>query len=212
MQGDKILIQPEHKKAGDVIYPLIKSEVKDDLYVITVGGESGSGKSEVATVLANKFKDDGVKFLILQQDDYFIYPPKTNHEIRKKDIGKIGPGEVRLNLLEEHIKSLKEKHPISKPTMNFDLDKATIQELSLDDIKILIIEGTYTTLLKGVNKKIFIAKSYLDTKKFREKRKRDTKDAHFLEEVVKIEHTIIKEHEKLADIVLDREYNIKFVK
>jgi len=212
MKGDKILIESAHKKAGENVYPLIKPEVKQDLYAITVGGESGCGKSEVATVLSNKFKENGLSTLILQQDDYFVYPPKTNHKMRKQDISRVGLGEVKLKLLEKHINALKQGKSIKKPVMNFDLDKEDTELLQPGNIRILIIEGTYTILLGSVDKKIFIDKSYLNTKKFREKRARDTVDAKFLEEVVRREHEIIKEHKEMADIVLDFEYNIKYIK
>lgn len=212
MEGDKIVIEEGHKRAGENVYPIMKPEVTDNLYVITVGGESGCGKSEVATVISNKFENDGMKTLILQQDDYFKLPPKTNHKKRKENINKIGTNEVRLDLLSQHLLQLKQNKPIEKPVMNYDMDKENKETLNPENLKILIIEGTYTTLLDNVDKKIFIAKNYKDTKKFREKRNRDTEDAKFLEKIVEIEHNIIKQHKKIADIVLDSEYNLKSVK
>lgn len=209
MKGDKIVVEKGHKRAGENLYPIIKPEVNpEEVYVITVAGESGSGKSEVATVLTQKFQKDGLNSLILQQDDYFKSPPKTNHEKRKKDISRVGPEEVRLDLINQHIKTLKKGESIEKPEMNFELDKEYTKTVEPVDLNILIIEGTYTTLLEPVDKKIFINKSYLDTKKFREKRARETEDPYLLENIVKREHAIINQHKELADIVLDKEYNL----
>lgn len=210
MKGDKIVVEEGHKKAGENLYPLIKSEIDpDEVYVITVAGESGSGKSEVGTVLSQKFKEDGLNCIILQQDDYFKFPPKTNHEKRKENINKVGPEEVRLDLINQHINSLKKGDSITKPEMNFDLDKENKEKVKPVNLNILIVEGTYTTLLKPVDKKIFIDKSFLETKKFREKRARETEDPQLLENIVKREHQIIKQHRKLADIILDENYNIE---
>ncbi len=44
--------------------------------------------------------------MIIQQDDYFVHPPKTNEQIREKNIGWVGPGEVRLDLLNENIREI----------------------------------------------------------------------------------------------------------
>lgn len=54
MIGDKLIIKPEHAKAagmiGDLLIPLIKRS--QGKFVISVAGESGAGKSEIAYSLA----------------------------------------------------------------------------------------------------------------------------------------------------------------
>jgi uridine kinase len=63
-------------------------------FTITIAGESGSGKSEIGAVLSDLLSEKDIKSIILQQDDYFVYPPKTNAEMRRKDLGQVGLSEV----------------------------------------------------------------------------------------------------------------------
>ena len=50
--------------------------------------------------------------------------------------------------------------------------------------------------------------TYIDTKKNRLKRARDIMNA-FNEQVLNIEHLIIKEHYKLSNMIIDSKLNIK---
>ena len=50
--------------------------------------------------------------------------------------------------------------------------------------------------------------TYLDSRKFRMKRGRDVINS-FNEQVLEIEHRIIKPHHKLANVIIDKELNTK---
>jgi uridine kinase len=71
MKGDILVIQEYHKRAASEIVPQIIERVrgKKTRYVITVAGESGSGKSETSMALANELEKYGIKSVILGQDD-----------------------------------------------------------------------------------------------------------------------------------------------
>ena len=103
MRGDSIVIEPHHKRAAegicDIILPVLRQS--NDRFVLTVAGESGSGKSETAAAVAEQLAQSGIQSYIFQQDDYFVYPPKSNDQARRKDINWVGPQEVRLDLLDE---------------------------------------------------------------------------------------------------------------
>ena len=110
MLGDSIVVEKHHLKAAagivEIVGPFI--EQHPGKYTISIAGESGSGKSETAMALADALKASGKSCLILQQDDYFVYPPKTNDQTRRADIGWVGPQEVRLDLLDAHLQSFRE--------------------------------------------------------------------------------------------------------
>ena len=67
---------------------------------------------------------------------------------------------------------------------------------------VLIVEGTYTTLLENVDLRTFINRTYHQTKKARLARARDP-DVGFLERVLEIEHQEISQHKARADVVMD---------
>ncbi len=210
MKGDILVIKDEHRKAAagalDLIWPDL--EAHSGKYAITVAGESGSGKSEIASVLAEKLAEKGMPSVILQQDDYFIYPPKTNAEVRRKNIGWVGSGEVRLDLLDQNLSDiLAGKETIEKPLAMFEEDRFTTEQLAVKDAQVAVAEGTYTTLLQNAHCHIFIDRTFRETKAARLERAREEQD-DFLERVLTIEHESISKHKAKAHIIVRADYSV----
>ncbi len=210
MIGDKLLIKPHHTDAARKIAKAISPEISpSDKYVIGIGGESGSGKSEIAYELKALLEKKKIKTLILHQDDYFKHPPKTNYKLRRKDISIVGTSEVNLTSINGHIRRFKnlKTTEINKPLVDFEKNKIDRETLKCKTTKVLIVEGTFTSLLKNIDKKIFLARTHKETLEARMARKRDKIDK-FDEHILAIEHRIISKHNKLADIILDANYSI----
>ncbi len=211
MKGDVIIVEEHHRRAAQVIVDKILPDIqqKDSRYTITVAGESGSGKSETAQAVADVLEAAGVKAAIYQQDDYFVYPPKSNDAARRKDISWVGPQEVRLDLLDTHLQAAWDgADSITKPLVIYAEDRITEEIMSLANAKVVIAEGTYTTLLQNVDTRIFINRNRLETMEARRKRGREQMDP-FIEDVLKIEHEIISKHRAKADIVITRDYEVE---
>ncbi|MCK4339216.1 MAG: hypothetical protein KAW92_05315 [Candidatus Cloacimonetes bacterium] len=212
MKGDKLIIHEGHLRAAKQICKIVFQEImkSKNKFIITIAGESGSGKSEIAESLSQLLSEKNIKSFIFQQDDYFIYPPKTNAEMRRKNINNVGLSEVNLALLDQHLKSiLQKKDEIDKPLVIFDEDRISDEIINLNDIQVIMVEGTYTTTLQNVNKHIFIDQTYIDTRESREKRAREEQD-EFLEKILKIEHKIISSHKSKADIIITRNYEVTY--
>ncbi len=211
MIGDKLVIKEHHTRVGRQISEKIVPEIKSTKgrYIITVAGESGAGKSETAHELARFLEDAGVKTVILGQDDYFVLPPKSNEAKRREDISWVGKNEVKIDLLEEHCLEIRATtvNAIKKPLVIFDEDKITEETLSLNGVKAVLIEGTYITSLENVDCRIFIDRTYKDTKATRAERARETQD-DFLTRVLEIEHKIISADREKADILIKKDYTI----
>ena len=208
MKGDILIIDDNHRKAArqavDIIFEDICGSRKK--YVITVAGESGAGKSEVAASIAEVLEKENMKCFIFGQDDYFVYPPKTNAAQREKDISWVGMQEVKLDLLDKNIKDVLDGNTkITKPLVDFDADKIGEETVDLKDYHVLIAEGTYTTILKNADCRIFIDRNKMDTIESRKKRAREAQD-EFLDRILTIEHEIISKHINLADIVITKEW------
>ncbi len=212
MRGDIIIVEDHHRAAAarivEQIAPAI--EAQQGRYVITVAGESGSGKSETAQALAEALSERGILAAIYQQDDYFVHPPKTNDRTRRDDISWVGSHEVRLDLLDAHLQlALDGADEVEKPLVIYEEDRIDSEVMDLRGVKVVIAEGTYTSLLEHVDTRVFIARNRLDTAEHRRKRGREGFDP-FLEEVLTIEHDIISQHRRLADVVITREYDVEF--
>jgi uridine kinase len=209
VKGDRLIIETWHIKAarqtGELLLPLLTGDT--GRFIITIAGESGSGKSEVAAALADVFSEQDISSVILQQDDYFVYPPGTNEEMRRKNIAHVGLSEVRLDLLDRNLEDILEgRSEITTPLVIFEEDRITGETTSLEGVRVVIVEGTYTTTLKNVHRRVFIDRTYIDTREKRKLRAREIQDA-FLEQVLEIEHDIISSHRSRADIIITRDYD-----
>jgi uridine kinase len=211
MEGDKLVIKDHHVKTAKEVAKVVIPEIKKSKtrYAITVAGESGSGKSETAYTIKQELESHHIKCFIFQQDDYFVYPPKTNAKMREKDINHVGTSEVKLELLDNNIKeAIEGKNEITKPLVYFDEDKVEEEKVNLEGIDVVIAEGTYTTSLSNAHKKVFIDKNYFDTKKTRIERSREKQD-DFLEQILEIEHKIISGHKSLAHLIITKDNELK---
>ena len=214
MKGDILIIDDNHRKAAAEVVDLIFETIcgGDKKYVITVAGESGAGKSEVAASIAEILEKENMKCFIFGQDDYFKLPPKTNARKREEDISWVGMQEVKLDLLDKNIRDVLDgNYVITKPLVDFDADKIGEETVNLKDYHVLIAEGTYTTTLKNADTRVFIDRNKLDTLESRKKRAREKQD-EFLEKILTIEHEIISKHKALADVIITKEWEAKLNK
>jgi uridine kinase len=176
--------------------------------VIAVAGESGSGKSVTAIDLAAVLNRAGIGAAIIHQDDYFIRPPRTNHEHRERDITSVGPQEVQLDLIGQHIAEFRAgAAAITGPAVNYAENRFETRTIPLAGCNVLVVEGTYVLHLDDTDIRIFLEATYQDTVEARRERNRDI-DAPFVQQVLQIEHGIIARQRARADIVISRDYRI----
>jgi uridine kinase len=205
MRGDKLVIEKHHTDRAAEICRLLADRIEGK-FVITVGGESGSGKSELASEIARLLTEQGLKAGILQQDDYFIFPPKTNHEMRRRNLEQVGPSEVKLDFLDSNLRSFKRgENPIYKPLVIYDEDRIITEEMGTRDMVVLVVEGTYTSLLRFADFRVFIDRDYHHTLEARKRRARDSFEP-FIVDVLEREHQIVSPHRALADVVIPADF------
>ncbi len=210
MIGDKLIIKDKHRRAAEQIVERILPALRScpRAYIISIAGESGSGKSEAGQAIADALIRRGFKTLVFQQDDYFVHPPKTNDRTRRKDISWVGMQEVRLDLLDKHLAQVRSGvRRIVKPLVVYEEDRITEETVSLEGITAVVAEGTYTTELENVDTRVFIDLTYLETLRSRLERAREAQD-EFLETVLEIEHRIISAHRSRADYIIDKQYEV----
>jgi VCBS repeat-containing protein len=210
MIGDKIVVKAHHLPPAEKIVDLTiqKIENSQSVFVFTVSGESGCGKSTLAIALEMLLDKRGFNTYIFHMDDYFVLPPSSNHNNRLLSIENVGPHEVNLDLLQSHIDALKKGvKKIDKPLVHYKDNKVHTVNVEFNDVKVIIVEGTYTTLMNNVDCKIFLERTYKDTYEQRSERGREEM-SDFIESVLEIEHKIISSHKIMADLLVDNEYNV----
>jgi uridine kinase len=199
----------------DKIVSYLSGEIacKTSRYIISVAGESGCGKSETANAIAVELEKLGFKSVILGQDHYCYLTPKFNDLKRKEDPEWLGPHvEIKMDLLQKNLRdAVKGEESITKPVINSVENSITDLNISLVGIKVVIAEGTYATLLRNVDTKIFIDRNRLDTLEDRKKRnRRNEVNDPFTEQILITEHKIIAGHKLLADIVVTKDFDVLF--
>ncbi len=211
MTGDIIHIKKHHLPPARKIFNIIQPRLEESnsVFTLSVGGESGSGKSTLSLAVKAVLEENGFHAFIFHMDDYFRLPPKDNHDRRMEDINHVGPGEVNLELLQDHIDRCREGvEMLRKPLVHYRENQIREVLVELEEADVVIAEGTYVTLLDHIDCKIFMQRNYRDTYESRLRRARDPMTS-FNEEVLKIEHRIVLQHREHADILVDKNYNVK---
>lgn len=179
--------------------------------VFAIAGESGSGKTHMAAALEFAFKQYEKNVLVLHMDDFFKLPPAQNHQKRLLDIAHVGPQEVDLLRLNSVLKAFQDKVSVIRiPQVHYYEDRIEELEISLSDFDILIIEGTYSFYLEHLNFKLFMSRTFEETRELRESRNRGNEvNNPFIEEVLAIEHQLISRKKIEANAFIDYHFNLQ---
>ena len=181
---------------------------RNDRTVVAVAGESGSGKSVTALCLARALNAEGILTTVLHQDDYFHRPPATNHAYRVANLDSVGPQEVNMALLSEHVAAFREGAAVvTVPTVDYEADRFVPQQRSFASCSVLIVEGTYVLAHVHADVRIFLQATSEDSRERRRVRNRDI-DAPIVDQVLAIEHSIVARQAERADILIDRDFHI----
>ena len=211
MIGDIIQIDEKHLSTAEQIFTILNTKIPSgnhDKYAVGIAGESGSGKSVTAYAVSKILEKNNIKSVVIQMDNYFKLPPKSNHENRLISIDNVGTHEVNLDLLSQNIQDFKTgKDSFEKPLVNYPENSISTEIIDTKDVQVIIVEGTYILELDDFDFKIFIDRNYKSTYKNRMERNRDEK-SDFVEQVLQIEHHIIKEYKSKANLILDNDYKV----
>lgn len=207
--GEGLDLRPEyHALAGTLATALLHDHptLRMRRTVIGVAGESGSGKSITATCLAGALEDAGLRTAILHQDNYFLRPPRTNHEYRLLDLAHVGPHEVDLTRIGAHIAAFRAaQDSVTGPSVNYPENRFDTQRLDFAGVDVLLVEGTYVLTIPDLDVRLFLEATHEDTHERRMARNRDI-DAPVIRDILAIEHRLIAPQRAMADYVIDRDF------
>jgi uridine kinase len=159
--------------------------------------------------LERELAEFGVSVVVLHQDDYFILPPRKNHEHRCESLEHVGPHEVNLALLQSHIAAFRERRSrLTGPRVDYPSDSFGTRPLDFSRTQVLIVEGTYVLHLDDVDLRIFLEATHEDTRERRLVRNRDI-DAPIIDQVLAIEHRLIAAEAAAAHLVIDRQFRVR---
>lgn len=203
MIGDVLLIEERHHKAAEEIYKrLMDKNLKK--FMIAIGGESGTGKSEIAHLLRRKFKNDGILSKVIHIDNYYSVPPKDRTAWRKANgVEMVGYNEYDWDMINATIKAFKNGYKAVIPFIDIVTDQ--IDQLSTDfsEIDVLLFEGLYA-LAAEADFKAMIDMTYHDTKKAQILRGKEAQ-TEFRTQILEREHHVVQSLRNRANLLITKE-------
>ncbi|MGI6341418.1 MAG: hypothetical protein ACOXZ9_00355 [Bacteroidales bacterium] len=211
MLGDVLLITEKHQKAGEIIINHILENRKDKM-TIAISGESGSGKTELAHVISKGLRKHGIFAKPMHTDNYYKTLPLERTEWRTKNgvENVVGYDEYDWDTIYRNIDEF--KRGVSSTSPCVDLVTEQVDKLTTDykDIDMLIIDGLYAIKTDNIDLRIFIDLTYHETKKAQIVRGKEPQN-QFRMSVLEQEHKMVSKLKSLADIIIDKAYEVVFV-
>ena len=208
MLGDVLLIEDKHRKAGEAIIRKIL-ERKKDKFMIAISGESGSGKSELAHVIAKGLRKHGIMAKPIHIDNYYRIHPLERTEWRKKNgiENVVGYGEYDWDTIDRNIEDFKNNRKSTMPCV--DLVTEQIDQLTTDfnGIDMLVIDGLYAIKTEGADLRVFLELTYHETKKAQVVRGKEPQNEYRMA-VLEQEHKMVQALKPRADILISKEYEV----
>ena len=206
MLGDVLLITEEHRKAGSEIVKRLR-RVENTKFVLALGGESGSGKSELAHVISRQMKDLGRLTKILHIDNYYqVSPTERTAWRRKHGIQSVGLDEYNWDLIHQNIREFREGKEAMLPCIDLLTDQEDKLITNFHGIHFLILEGLYP-LKADVDLRIHIDRTYKETKKAQVLRKKEPQ-TEFRLQILQREHEVVQSLRPLADLIVTKDFNV----
>ena len=205
MIGDVLLLAEKHERAAKAILQRLEG-ISFSKYVIAVSGESGAGKSEIAHLLRQAFKQRSIAAKILHTDNYYKTSPLERTPWRQKHGVKesVGLNEYRWDLIQEHINAF--RHSAEHVALPFiDIVTSQVDQLitSFKGIEVLVLEGLYA-VNADADFKALIDLTYHDTKDAQVLRGKEPQNL-FRAEVLEAEHVAVQSLRGKVDLILTKE-------
>jgi len=211
MLGDILLIEDKHRKAGEAIIEKILQN-RNDKYVVAISGESGSGKTELAHVVARGLRKHGIMAKPLHTDNYYNTHPLERREWRQEHgiENVVGFNEYLWDNINRNIDDFKHSRVSEMPCVDLVTEQVDTLITDFDGIDILVLDGLYAIKTKAADLRVFIELTYLETK---EKHTKDARGKEVMDEVrwatLAQEHKMVQSLKPLADLLVGEDYKIR---
>jgi ABC-type dipeptide/oligopeptide/nickel transport system ATPase component len=149
---DKLRITKGHDEAANELVPVILEALKATGKVIfAAGGESGTGKSEIAYLVREILKKQEVSTVEWSFDNAYVTTPEEREKKRAEDYdNNVGLNEMNRPKIEEIMSCFEQDKPVTVPIVVINEDGSRpIKEITLnmEDKKVLIFDGLYAALI-----------------------------------------------------------------
>jgi uridine kinase len=202
MLNDVVTIEKKHTNAAATLFDRVMRDRKVK-YIISISGEVGTGKCEIAHELGRKLIEAGISVKLLHMDNYYFIPPLERHEWRKTNgLEKIGYDEYNWNLINLNLDEFRMNKESVLPVVDLFTQKVDQLHTDFKGIDILIIEGLYSIKINQSDLRVFIELTYEDTWEEQILTHKEVLD-DFRMEVLRHEHKAVQSLKGQADFYID---------
>ncbi|MBC8505225.1 MAG: uridine kinase [Anaerolineales bacterium] len=211
MLGDVLLIEEKHKKAAEAIVERVNA-MSGDKIVIAVGGESGSGKTELGHEIARLLKFQGTPAKVMHIDNYYNTSPQDRNPWRQEHgVESIGYTEYDWDSINQNLGEFKaDADNVIMPCIDLLTDQEDRLKTSFKGLRYMVVEGLYAVQAEA-DLRVFIDLTYHETKKAQLLRGKENVDEWRMQ-VLQREHEVVRSLRPLADLIIDKDYQVKEAK
>lgn len=221
-RGDRPRIATQHAWSAEQLVPRIVEMQRAAArahrrLIVAIGGESGSGKTEIAHCLGVALRRHRVRSALLPGDVFFRRPPRANHEARlaADRAGRLAdyigpPHEIDLDALD---RALGQAGDPQTPAIVCPSDCRALPgrryprvPLDLSRSQIVLVDLTYAMLLGVPDLRIFLQSDHRERCEYilqRNTARDPDQDFSFVAKVLAIEHEQIQRTAVLAHVIVD---------
>ena len=208
MLHDVLLITDKHKKAAEQIVEQINT-MEGQKIVIAIGGESGSGKSELGHEVARLLKAQNTPAKVMHIDNYYKTSPQERNPWRKAHgVKNIGYTEYNWDFINRNLEEFCEDAAVAvMPCVDLLTDQEDFITTSFHGLRYMVVEGLYAVKIEA-DLRVLIDLTYHETKKAQLVRGKETMDEWRLQ-VLEQEHQVVQSLRPLADLIVTPEFDVE---
>jgi uridine kinase len=208
MLGDVLLIQEKHHKAGAAIIGEILKNKKEKL-IVAISGESGSGKTELAHVVARGLRAHGIFAKPMHIDNYYKVLPLERKQWRiDNEIEEcVGYEEYDWGTINRNIDEFKKGAEAVMPCVDLVTEQVDTLITDYNSVDMLIIDGLYAIKTEDVDLRVFIDLTYHETKKAQTDRGKEPQN-EYRWAVLEQEHKMVRALRPTADLLVSKNYEV----
>ncbi len=211
MLGDVLLIADKHREAGELIIQEILKRRKEN-FTVAISGESGTGKTELAHVIAKGLRAHGIFAKPIHIDNYYRILPLERTEWRQVNgiENVVGYGEYDWDTIYRNIDDFRNKRQSTMPCVDLVTEQVDTLITDFKGVDMLIIDGLYAMKTDDIDLRIFIDITYHETGKAQKLRGKEPQNEYRMKVLLQ-EHEMVKALKPLADILITKEYKVDII-
>lgn len=211
MLGDVLLIDDKHRVAGEIIIQEILKRKKEK-FTVAISGESGTGKTELAHVIAKGLRKHGIFAKPIHIDNYYNTLPLERTDYRQKNGIEtvVGYNEYDWETIYRNINDFKEGNKSTMPCVDLVTEQVDTLITDFKDVDMLIIDGLYAMKTDNIDLKIFIDITYHDTGKAQLLRGKEPQNEYRMKVLLQ-EHKMVSSLKEMANIIVKKDYNVEIL-